>query len=84
LASPVEELRSAVEAVTAELGNGAVTPTLEASKRTQSLKTSAASGNILLSTRGETMPRNGLLRVIDVPSSFAESYRDRRRYRLPL
>ena len=29
LASPVEELRAAVEAVTAELGNGAVTPTLE-------------------------------------------------------
>jgi arginyl-tRNA synthetase len=29
LPSPVEELRSAVEAVTAELGNGAVTPTLE-------------------------------------------------------
>ena len=27
--SPVEELRAAVEAVTAELGNGAVTPTLE-------------------------------------------------------
>jgi arginyl-tRNA synthetase len=29
LPSPVEELRAAVEAVTAELGNGAVTPTLE-------------------------------------------------------
>ena len=29
MASPVEELRAAVEAVTAELGNGAVTPTLE-------------------------------------------------------
>ncbi len=29
MASPVEELRAAVEAITADLGNGAVTPTLE-------------------------------------------------------
>jgi arginyl-tRNA synthetase len=33
LASPVEELRSAVEAAAADLGNGAVTPTLERPKK---------------------------------------------------